>query len=71
MKLRRITFWVYLAGAVLTEVICLRFGYVLGAFMNMHGPVDFVVYLAVNSIIAATWPLWAIMIALQLLGFEI
>jgi|HubBroStandDraft_6_1064221.scaffolds.fasta_scaffold768089_1 hypothetical protein len=71
MKLStKIALWVYLVGVLLTEVICLRFGYVLGAFGRMHGLVDFAAYQAVNFLIAATWPLWAIMITLQLLGFE-
>lgn len=70
MKLK-IALWVYLAGAVLTELICLRFGYVLGAFSNMHSLGQHVGYHAINFVIALTWPIWAIMIALQLLGFEI
>jgi hypothetical protein len=68
---KRIALWVYLTGSVLTEVINLRFGYVMGAFTNTHGPIDFTLYLAVTIMIAATWPLWAIMIVLQFLGIEI
>jgi hypothetical protein len=70
MKLStKIALWVYLTGVVLADIVCLRSGYVFGGYRNMHSLGDLVLYLAVNAVVALTWPVWAIMIALQLLGF--
>jgi hypothetical protein len=72
MKRRtKIILWVYFVGVVLAEIHNLRTGYVFGAFQNMHGITQIAAWLAISISIAATWPLWAIMIAIQLLGFEI
>jgi hypothetical protein len=72
MKRRtKIALWVYLVGVVLTEIINSRGGYVMGAFERMHDVIDIAVWLVVGIAIAATWPLWAVMIALQFLGLEI
>jgi hypothetical protein len=72
MKRRtKIILWVYFVGVVLAEIHNLRTGYVLGAFDRMHGIIEIAAWHIIGIGIAATWPLWAIMIALQLVGLEI
>jgi hypothetical protein len=72
MKRRtKIILWVYIVGAALTEIVNIRTGYVMGGYERVHGVGAFILWEGVGLLIAATWPLWALMIALQLLGLEI
>jgi hypothetical protein len=66
----KISLGIYLVGFFLAECINLRSGHVLGAFESMRGVKDFVLWLGMSIVVAAAWPLWIIMIALQLMGIE-
>jgi hypothetical protein len=67
----KIILWVYFGGLVLAEIHNVRTGYVMGAFDRMHGTTEIAAWWAIGVGIAITWPLWAVMIILQLLGLEI
>jgi hypothetical protein len=71
MKRRtKIIFWIYLIGVVLAEITNLRTGYVMGGFERVHGLGNFILWQATNLLIAATWPLWATVLVLSLLGID-
>ncbi len=74
MKRRtKIILWIYVIGVVLVEIHNLRTGYVMGGLGLSYssGPSQFIFWLAVSLLIAATWPVWGMMVILSLFGLKI
>jgi hypothetical protein len=68
MKLRRIILWVYLAGALIFELLSLWSAYDNGGFQRHHSAHDLAILAVFYLTIPLLWPAVVVMVILQLTG---